>query len=353
MLKYDYEFYIITRNTDLGSNEAYKEIRKNTLFENEGVFYYYFSEDQLNALSVINKINSLSPDLIYLNSFWSYPFSINIVRAKKSGSLKAPILLAPRGMLSTGALGLKSLKKNAFLTISKLFNWYKEIPFHATNEEEKGDILKQFPKAEIFMAPNVNSGTVYTLSKPKEKNHIKLFYLSRIARVKNLHFALEVLNLIPDTYQVEYDIYGNIEDAAYWKECKRIIEKLPANIKVKYRHELQFNEVQSIIVSYHCLFLPTLNENFGHSIVESLLCGCPVIISDQTPWNDVFIGNSGQAIPLNNIQNFVDCIKHMASLNNEEYAIKSAAAIHYISGKLNIAQSIAQYKTVFNESAKK
>jgi glycosyltransferase involved in cell wall biosynthesis len=31
-------------------------------------------------------------------------------------------------------------------------------------------------------------------------------------------------------------------------------------------------------------FLPTRGENFGHVISESLQAGCPVLISDQTPW---------------------------------------------------------------------
>jgi len=302
---------------------------------------------------MISLINNLHPDLIYINSFWSYNFSINIVRAKKNGQLNIPLLLAPRGMLSKGALGLKALKKTIFLKIARMLDWYNGVTFQATNEEEKNDILKQFKNADVLLAPNVNSGTVYSISKPKEKNHLKLFYLSRIAEVKNLHYALEVLNNIPSNYKIEYDIYGNIEDKVYWDKCREIISTLPSHITVKYRHELQFNEVQSVIVSYHALFLPTLNENFGHSIVESLLCGCPVIISDQTPWNDVNQNNVGDALPLNNKQKFVDAINDLAGLTEAQYAVKSADAIRYISGKLNITESISQFIKVFDESVKK
>jgi glycosyltransferase involved in cell wall biosynthesis len=41
---------------------------------------------------------------------------------------------------------------------------------------------------------------------------------------------------------------------------------------------------------------PTLGENFGHVIAESLSASCPVICSDQTPWNDVLAAGGGTVL---------------------------------------------------------
>lgn len=353
LLKTEYEFYIITTTNDLGSNAPYKDIQPDVFFRKEEITYYYFSKEKLNKKNVLDKINEINPNLVYVNSLWSLYFSINIIKAKNNGQLSSPVLLAPRGMLSKGAMGIKPLKKNLFLLFAKLIGAYKNVVFHATNQEEKNDIMIQFKKAKVFLAPNINSGTVYSITKPKQEKHLKLFYLSRIAKVKNLDYALEVLALLPKDCEVEYDIYGNIEDKPYWENCLNLIAKLPANIKVTYRQELQFNEVQSIIASYHALFLPTLNENFGHSIVESLLSGCVAVISDQTPWNDLEKNNAGYALSLNNKQGFVNALVSLSDLNSKDYGLRSEAAIKYISSKLNIEKSIEQYKSIFNESAKK
>ena len=70
---------------------------------------------------------------------------------------------------------------------------------------------------------------------PKETGELKLFYLSRIAKVKNLHYALDVLSKIKTEGRITYDIYGSLEDKTYWKECETIIKKLPSNIKVNYK----------------------------------------------------------------------------------------------------------------------
>ena len=350
LIKDYFEIYIVTSNCDLGSNEEYKAIVADKLFEKEGAFYYYFSKNKLNITNISALINSIKPDLVYINSFWSYNFSIGIVKANRNKLIKAPLLLAPRGMMGKGALGLKPLRKIVFLTLAKLFNWYNGVVFHATNEIEKNDIAKRFKNSKILTAQNVNSGTVLFTQKIKEENHLKLFYLSRIAKVKNLHFALEVLKEIAPEINIEYDIYGNIEDKDYWLLCESIIKDLPKNMKVTYKKELQFNEVQSIITGYHGLFLPTLNENFGHSIVESLLSGCPVIISDQTPWNDLEKFNAGYGINLGEKIKFVKALTNFALLNNKDYELKSKDAIKYISAKLNIETSIMQYKKLFNGS---
>jgi glycosyltransferase involved in cell wall biosynthesis len=347
LLKPYFNFYVITTNIDLGETFAYKEINPNTLFLKEDVHYFYFSHDRLNANAVLNLFKEIKPDLIYLNSFWSFNFSINIIRLKNKKHITTPILLAPRGMLGKGALGIKSLKKQVFLTLAKISGWYRNISFHATQQQEERDIRDHFKSARIIIAPNVNSASVKENKSQKGENKLRLFYLSRIASVKNLHFALEILKDIPPDFSVLYDIYGNLEDMEYWQRCQSVIEKLPKNISVTYKRELSFNEVQEVISNYNCLFLPTLNENFGHSIVESLLCGCPVIISDQTPWNDLENYNAGFALSLNDKQKFVNAIVHYAKMNDIEFSKNSKEAIKYISSKIDIQKIVDQYKNLF------
>jgi glycosyltransferase involved in cell wall biosynthesis len=46
------------------------------------------------------------------------------------------------------------------------------------------------------------------------------------------------------------------------------------------------------------LFLPSLGENFGHVIVEALSAGCPILISDRTPWRGLAERGVGWDLPL-------------------------------------------------------
>ena len=352
LLKNDYVFYIITTNKDLGSTESYAAITPDKLTINENINYYYFSNEKINSTNILLLINDVKPDLIYLNSFWSFTFSINIIRLKNKRLINTPLLLAPRGMLGKGALSLKSFKKTIYLISAKIFGWYKNVRFHATNKQEEEDIKLRFSSAKVTIATNLNSGVVMKNHTAKTVNSVNLFFLSRIAEVKNLHFALEVLKDIPAQINVNYDIYGNLEDKNYWARCSELILQLPKNVTVTYKKELAFNDVQKTISNYHCLFLPTLNENFGHSIVESLLCGCPVIISDQTPWINLEKNNVGFAISLSNKVGFLNAVIEMAKLNQQEFSEKSNAANNYISQKIEVEKNINLYKNLFNESIK-
>ena len=352
VLKNYFDFYLITANTDLGENKPYKNIPPNELFEKDGIHYFYFDQTQLNKTNILQLIQSIQPDLIYSNSFWSLPFSINLVRLKHAKQITVPVLLAPRGMLGTGARSLKWFKKDIFILAAKFFGWYKQIVFHATQAQEEADIRKVFPNATVRIAGNINALSSVKNTSDKKQGHLRLFYLSRIAKVKNLHFALQVLKDIPNTCQIDYHIFGNLEDKTYWESCEKIIDQLPANIHVVRENEISFDKIANVIPSFHCLFLPTLNENFGHAIVESLLCGCPVIISDQTPWNDLQNYGAGFAFDLNKPQLFANAIQTYAKLNQEDFNNVSAAAQKYIADKINIHQTVEQYKNLFNDCIK-
>lgn len=352
LLKNDFDFYVITTNQDLGSTKPYENIVADKLLEQEGVRYYYFSKAQLKSNNFVQLISNIKPDLIYLNSFWSFFFSINVVRLKNRGLIKSPVLLAPRGMLGKGALSLKSFKKESFISLVKLSGSYRNINFHATQAQEKLDVLNKFKNATVLVAPNVNSTIPFENKSIKKPNHLSLFYLSRVAKVKNLHYALELLASIPSAYTIQYDIYGSMEESDYWSLCKSLIAKLPPHVKVDYKGELTFHAVQQTICQYNCLLLPTLNENFGHAIVEALLCGCPAIISDQTPWNDLEEANAGFAISLNQKQKFIEATVYFAAMDENKFSLSSKKAINYISNKIDLAHIALQYKQLFNDAIK-
>jgi glycosyltransferase involved in cell wall biosynthesis len=351
LLKNDFDFYVITINTDLGTSKPYDNVKPNELLEQENVHYYYFSSERLNKNNLLSLLNKVTPDIIYTNSFWSFPFSIQVVRAASAQVLKVPVILAPRGMLGKGALGLKALKKKIFINLAKIFGWYDRVTFHATQLQEERDILDIFPAARIIKAPNINATAPTKNSSVKSAGHLDLFFLSRISVVKNLHFALEVLRLIPSSVTIKYDIYGNTEDGDYWTKCEEIIAQLPRHITVSLKGEIPFDKVPQVISKYNVLFLPTLNENYGHSIVESLLCGCPVVISDQTPWNDLENHNAGFALPLTNANKFAECLHLLAMEDLQQFKARSDAAINYISEKIDLKVTVQLYKNLFDGSA--
>lgn len=341
------DFYIITMNTDIHSNKAYP-VKPNTWTTYEQIPVFYFSKTHFSASTLIAQIRKINPDLIYLNSLWSYYFSILPLTLKRFGLLSIPILLAPRGMLEYGAMHTKSLKKNITLFLLKTLGFYKNVFFHATGKEEQQSIEKYFPKAPVVQIQNLSYiSDIPVSSIEKKKHHLKLFFLSRISPIKNLEFAIQTLQRLNASRSfIEYDIYGHVEDKAYFQQCRNLINQLPENIKVSYKGIIEFDAVAHIISHYHFLFLPTKNENFGHSIVETLSCGRPVLISHCTPWNAVNTNNCGYALPLDE-QLFAEKLQTMLEMDNHTFQTMCRNAQTFIQQRLNTETIQQAYFNLF------
>lgn len=95
-------FYIYTRNTDISANDSFKNIKSDTWLNNKKYEIYYSSGNIFYYINIIKKIRSINLDMIYLNSFFSFKFSILPLIIIILMNHKAKILLAPRGEFSNG-----------------------------------------------------------------------------------------------------------------------------------------------------------------------------------------------------------------------------------------------------------
>jgi glycosyltransferase involved in cell wall biosynthesis len=123
-----------------------------------------------------------------------------------------------------------------------------------------------------------------------------------VSRIKNLSGALRFLCGVSG--EVSLEIFGPLEDREYWQECEVLIAGLPSNIEVRYCGEIDHDGVWEVFSAHELLLLPTLGENFGHVILEALASGCPVLISDRTPWRNLEAEGVGWDIPLDETDRF-------------------------------------------------
>lgn len=311
----DIEFWIVTRDRDLGDNKAYQNIMSDKWCDVGRAKVLYQTQSKQGMLALSKVIKSTQCDAVYLNSFFDISFSIKVLLARRLGMYqKLPIIIAPRGEFSEGALSLKSLKKNIFIRLASLFGLYKNVLWQASTKHEKHDILSKMDvnDDEILIAKDLpEKRTLVSIkhhANTKSLTKLKVIFLSRISPMKNLTYALKILSHV--TRDVVFDIYGPIEDSLYWEQCTVLIKQLPNNIQVTYHGKISPEKVSETFIKYDIFLLPTLGENYGHVIAESLLVGTPVLISDQTPWKNLLDDGLGWDIALQDQKKFVDVINH-------------------------------------------
>jgi glycosyltransferase involved in cell wall biosynthesis len=142
--------------------------------------------------------------------------------------------------------------------------------------------------------------------------------------MKNLEGALRILAMT--SMPIILDIYGNQESAAYWKECERLMHELPPHVTVTYHGNVPSDDVITVMASYDLFFLPTLGESFGHVILEALLAGCPVLISDRTPWRQLKEKHAGYELSLDRPEAFAETLEKFAAMDDAQFREWSDAA---------------------------
>ena len=134
-LNSDYEFWIVTRDRDLGSDEPYQEILTNEWQYVEGAMVLYLPPELITIHKLTKLIATTSHDLIHLNSFFDSVFTIKVLLARRMGCLsRKPLILSPRGEFVEGPLKLKYTKKITYIYLSKLLGFYKNVIWHASSK---------------------------------------------------------------------------------------------------------------------------------------------------------------------------------------------------------------------------
>jgi glycosyltransferase involved in cell wall biosynthesis len=241
---------------------------------------------------------------------------------------KGKIVLAPRGMLHKGGLQKKTFKKSIFLTLFRMVGWHKKILFHATDDQEREDIKKFFSGAlAIEVAGNIpHYNERPWKERPKVQRELNCVYISRIHPKKNLAYFLEVLKNANNGLSVYFDVYGEEDDKDYATKCKQASGSLRKGIQTRFLGPLSHDKIIQTLEQYHLFVLPTLGENFAHAVYEALSAGCPVLISDQTPWHNLAQQRVGFDYPLQESMKFKEAVEQMASLGQQEYNMWSKNA---------------------------
>lgn len=347
LLSEENQIYILTPSTDVITQTRHPKIQENKwiLFKNN--IHVYYHEEKLKKALFLDIVKQIQPKSIYLNNIWSLSYTWVPVRIISSIYPNIKLILATRGMLDPNSIRIKSFKKNTFLKMLNASGLKNKVIYHSTNSSETNNIKKRLKNIKVVEIPNVNFIERSNKKSNKKRGELKILFLSRIVPIKKLDFALDILTNVPSHLKIHFDIFGNIEDENYFNECNNIILRMPPHVKVNYKGIISMDKTANVIADYHLLFLPSANENFGHAIVESMLCGIPVLISDQTPWIGLESFKAGYDISLNRKDLFLNVLIKFAEMDLTTWLGWSWGAREFIQKKMNKDEIKKQYTDLF------
>jgi glycosyltransferase involved in cell wall biosynthesis len=343
----EFAFHIVTADRDLGDRVPYAGRSPGAWYRDGDARVMYRTRIERTLPGWAALLRSLDYDVLYLNSLFSRSsMKIMLLRWLRVVP-RRPLVVAPRGELQEGALSLHRRRKAAFLRFARAVDLYRGAVWQASTAREAEGIRKAMLRGlattrdiAVHATPHFLPVTVAadlvpvagadmqpSQARRKRAGEARLVFLSRISPMKNLDYALRVIQEVEG--EVAFDIYGPIGDQRHWAECCELLQRLPPRVVARYRGSVPPPAVQETYARYHALFLPTRGENFGHAIVEAFLAGCVVLTSDRTPWRNLEREGVGWDISLDAPDGFARCLARIVSMDEAEFRCHSQAAMAY------------------------
>lgn len=348
LLAGEFDLRVITRDRDLGSTERLPGVTPNRWIATANGPVRYVNTRARPAWGVVSAIRRMPHAVLYVNSIFSVQFGLLPLLLRRLGLLtRRGLVIAPRGELDPQALALKGTRKRLVLTAARFLGLAHGAVWHAATDEEAAAVRREFgATAKVLVArdlpvPPGDAGERL----PKKPGQLVVAFLGRIARIKNLDLAIRALRDVEG--DVTFNVYGPIEDRAYWAECLALTAALPRGVRLIHGGPVRPDHVSSVLGRHHLLFLPTRGESFGHAIVEALLAGCPVLVSDQTPWRGLEARRAGWDVPLDDPKPFAAVLRTCIAMTAVELETWSEGARRLGREILEDPALDAAYRAVF------
>lgn len=344
----EFRFRIVTSDRDVGDAAPYANVPTRRWTKVGKAEVIYLPREDLRLRPLARLMRETPHDAVYLNSFFDPRFTTRPLMAMRLGlTPRKPVILAPRGEFSVGALAIKPAKKRAFLAAASALRLYDDVRWQASTALEKADILRVFPRANVCVANNLprKAGAQPPRRARTPAELLRIVFLSRISPKKNLLYALDVLRRV--RVPVRFTIHGPCEDIGYWRECEAAIAALPPHVEVVVAGDVPPANVVETLAAHDLFFFPTRGENFGHVIAEALSAGLRLLLSDQTPWRELAAANVGHDLPLDDPAAFARVLEAEAGLSPDPRAIAS-----YLERTLSIANVLEDNRRLLTAAAR-
>lgn len=221
--------------------------------------------------------------VIHIHSWWNL---VAVLSAALSIYHRFPCIISPRGMLTAYTLSFRNTFSKYL--IHGLIGRYllQKAHLHATTRLEGKDLKQHLRTSKISIIPNLitldnrieHDSFPFNSDLPSNKECLKLLFLSRIDPKKGLELLFDALAVLPFCWTLTIAGTGK---PAYIRLLKQLAGSLKISKHIRWIGQIEDAEKRKLLTTHDLLVLVSRNENFGNVVLESLLVGTAVLISDQ------------------------------------------------------------------------
>jgi len=271
------------------------------------------------------------PDIVHDTGLWLLTNHAAVGVARQHG---LPLVVSPRGMLSSWALHYKGWKKQVAWHLYQKRDLQRAEVLHATSHAEVESLRAAGLAQPIAVVPNgvdlpqygpqtADNRTTMTAdgSEGSEVSTVKaegrkiLLYVGRLHPIKGLPDLVRAwAELRPQGWRV---VVAGVDEDSHQGEVESLVRQLCVEKDFEFAGPIEGNARWDLYRSANLFVLPSYSENFGLVVAEALACGVPVITTRATPWDELRTRRCGWWIETGSAA-MVSALREATSLNDED-----------------------------------
>lgn len=224
----------------------------------------------------------IAGDLVHSHGLWQMP---GIYASRAAKYAKRPFIVAPRGMLAKAALGFSRTRKAVFSRILQDAALANVACFHATSKQEYEEIRAVGIRAAVAIVPNGIDLPPVAPAEPIAADGLRtVLALGRIHPKKGFDTLIRAWAGLERRHpEWRVRIVGPSERGLA-DELRALARSLGLQ-RLTIEGPLYGAEKVAAYRQAQLFALPSMNENFGMTVAESLAVGTPVIATRGSPWS--------------------------------------------------------------------
>lgn len=233
-------------------------------------------------------------DLLHLHATFCYT---TLMAARIAHAKRRPYIIRPLGTLDVWSRQQHAWKKRPYFALIERRNLLHAAALHATSESEAGHLRRLHLPTPIAVIPLgfdlPPAPPLRALASP-----LRLLFLSRLHPKKNLPVLFEaVRRLHHEGVALTLTVSGD-GPVSYRDELQRLTTALGLHQVISFTGWVDGHRKQELLAQSHVFVLPSLQENFGISVLEALGAGLPVVLSSEVALSaEVTQAGAGIAVP--------------------------------------------------------
>jgi glycosyltransferase involved in cell wall biosynthesis len=202
---------------------------------------------------------------------------------------------------------------------------------------QQAGILLQLPAERLPVIAAPVDHTTYGRNAAPPSQPLTIGHLSVLRPAKGLDVLLRAMPAVADQVAARLRLLvgGQIVDAAFAREMRKLAASLPHHVEVHFLGELTLEQKRQMLHACHLLCLPSrIQETRALAALEAMAAGVPVIASNHGSFPELLAGGAGWLFEPGDVRALTELLAHIL-LQPELISSASARAAEHARAQHN------------------